>query len=155
MARIPPSVAEFLTSKRIAVAGVSRAGDQPANAIFRKLRDSGHQVVPVNPKATSVEGQHCYPSLATIPGTIDAVVIVTHPADAAGVVREAAALGITRLWFHRAFGAGSVSDEALAECSQRGIRPIVGGCPMMYCDPVDPAHRCFRWWLGMRRRLPA
>jgi hypothetical protein len=24
----------------------------------------------------------------------------------------------------------------------------------MYCEPVDAGHRCFRWWLGLLRRVP-
>ena len=155
MSRIPLAVEAFLSGRRIAVAGVSRGGDQPANAIFRRLRDSGHEVVPVNPKTTEVEGQTCYPDLASVPGTIDGVMVVTHPDASAEVVRQAAARGIRQIWFHRSFGGGSVSVAALRECERQGIEPIVGGCPMMFCAPVDPFHRCMRWFLGLRRRIPA
>jgi uncharacterized protein len=153
--KVPRPVADFLEAKRIAVAGVSRDRNQPANAIFRRLRDTGHEVVPINPKAEEVEGQRCYADLASAPGTIDAVMVVTHPSMSAEVVRQAGERGITRVWFHRSFGDGSVSAEAVAECEARGIAPIVGGCPLMYCGNVDVAHRCFRWWLGMQRRVPA
>ncbi len=154
MSRIPQSVAAFLSSRRIAVAGVSRAGNQPANAIFRKLRDTGHDVVPVNPNATEVEGRKCYADLASIPGEIDAVMVVTHPGISADLVQQAAARGVRQIWFHRSFGDGSVSAAALRECERHGIEPIVGGCPMMFCAPVDPFHRCFRWFLGLQRRIP-
>ncbi len=154
MSRIPQSVEAFLGGRRIAVAGVSRGGNQPANAIFRRLRDSGHDVVPVNPKTTEVEGQVCYADVASIPGPVDGVMVVTHPDVSAEVVRQAAARGIRQIWFHRSFGDGSVSAEALRECEKQGIEPIVGGCPMMFCSPVDPFHRCTRWFLGLRRRIP-
>ena len=154
MTKIPSSVAEFLAGKRIAVAGVSRAGNQPANAIFRRLRDTGHEVIPINPNATEVEGQRCYPDLASVPGTIDGVMVVTHPSMSAEIVRQASERGITKLWFHRSFGDGSVSGEAIAEAEKRGIEPIVGGCPLMYCGNVDLGHRCFRWWLALQRRVP-
>jgi len=152
--RLPDSVADFLSGKRFAIAGVSRSGRQPANAIFRKLRDSGYAVVPVNPNAATVEGVTCYPELASIPGQIDGLVVVTHPDVAPELVRQAAARGISRIWFHRSFGEGSVSDEAVRSCADLGIRAIVGGCPMMYCAPVDVAHRCLRWWLGRSARIP-
>ncbi len=154
MANIPNAVAEFLEGKRIAVGGVARGGDQPANFIFRRLRETGHDVVPVNPNATEVEGERCYPDLASIPGTVDGVMIVTHPSISADLVRQASARGIRKVWFHRSFGDGSVSRAALAECEARGITPIVGGCPMMYCGTVDFGHRCFRWWLRMQGRVP-
>jgi len=153
--RLPELVADFLAGKRFAVAGVSRSGKEAANAVFRKLRDSGYDVVPVNPGAASLEGVNCYPDLASVPGAIDGVVVATHPRVAPEIVRQAAARGIGRIWFHRSFGEGSVSDDALQACAEHGIRPIVGGCPLMYCEPVDVAHRCFRWWLGRAGRVPS
>jgi uncharacterized protein len=150
----PPSVAAFLSGKRVAVAGVSRSGNQPANAILRKLRDSGFDAVPINPQADQLEGTTCYRDLAAVPGTVDGLMIVTHPAVAEGLVRQAAARGIRNVWFHRSFGEGSVSEAALRACTELGIRPIVGGCPLMYCEPVDLAHRCMRWWLGRQERIP-
>ena len=151
---VPPQVTEFLSGKRFVVAGVSRSGSQPANAVFRKLRTCGFEVVPVNPRAAEVEGTACYRDLASVPGTVDGVIVVTPPDAAAAVVEQAAARGIRQIWFHRSFGAGSVSEQALKACTERGIRPIVGGCPLMYCEPVDIAHRCFRWWLGLQERIP-
>ena len=155
MSRVPASVNEFLKGKRFAVAGVSREGNLPANAIFRKLKASGFDVVPVNPNAETVEAVPCYPNLAAIPGAVDGLVIAAHPDVAAGLVKQAAARGVTQIWFHRSFGEGSVSNAALDACRAAGITPIVGGCPLMYCAPVDVAHRCFRWWLGFKGRLPA
>lgn len=154
MSTMPASVSDFLAGKRFAVAGVSRQPNQPANAIFRKLRESGFEVFPVNPNASEIENTKCYPDLASVPGPIDGVVVATHPRAAVEVVRQCAAKGVPRVWFHRSFGEGSVSDEAVRECDTLGIQRIVGGCPLMYCDPVDPAHRCFRWLLGLTGRVP-
>ncbi len=153
--RVPAAVEQFLRGKRFAVAGVSRDGNLPANAIFRKLKAAGYDVVPVNPNAATVEGVSCYPNLGAIPGPVDGLLIAAHPDVAAGLVKQAAALGVKHVWFHRSFGEGSVSPAALDACRAAGIAPIVGGCPLMYCAPVDVAHRCFRWWLGFRGRLPA
>lgn len=150
-----PCVVEFLRGKRIAVAGVSRSGKQPANAVFRKLRDIGVEAIPLNPNADRLEGATCYHDLAAVPGVVDALVVVTHPDVAESLVRQAAARGIRKVWFHRSFGEGSVSEAALRACTELGINPIVGGCPLMCCEPVDVAHRCMRWWLHRQGRLPA
>lgn len=155
MRQVPTVVARFLSGRRFAVAGVSRSGRQPANAIFRRLRDSGFEVVPINPHAKQLEGTVSYPDLASVPGVIDGLMVVTHPAVAADLVRQAGSRGIRQVWFHRSFGEGSVSEAALQACAEFGIEPIVGGCPLMYCEPVDLAHRCFRWWLGRGGRVPA
>ncbi len=154
MVALPSAVAEFLTGKRIVVAGVSRTGRAPANAIFRRLQQCGYEAIPVNPNATQLEGARSYPDLASVPGAVHGVVVATPPAAGASLVRDAAARGIRRIWFHRSFGTGSVSAEALETCRHHGIEPIVGGCPLMYCQPVDPAHRFLRWWLHLWRRVP-
>jgi predicted CoA-binding protein len=154
MTTVPEPVAEFLRAKRIAVAGVSRAAGQAANAVYRKLRDSGYQVFPVNPNASEVEGAKCYPDLASIPGVLDGVVVATHPDVSVDLIRQCGARGVTRVWFHRSFGPGSVSEAAIKECGARGIQCIVGGCPLMYCKPVDIGHRCMRWWLDRQGRVP-
>ena len=154
MVNAPESVAAFLRGRRIGVAGVSRAANQPANAIFRKLRDAGYEVFPINPRASEVEGTKCYSGVGAVPGQLDGVVIVTSPGDSVDVVRQCHDHGVRRVWFHRSFGTGSVSDAALRECKADGIDCIVGGCPMMFCEPVDVGHRCMRWWLQRQGRVP-
>ncbi|HEX5091762.1 MAG TPA: CoA-binding protein [Burkholderiales bacterium] len=144
----------FLACTRVAVAGVSRTGDAPANAIFRRLAETGHDVFAVNPNAPEVEGKPCYPSVGSLPARVEAVMVVTHPSVAARIAKDALDENIRHIWFHRSFGDGSVSAEALELCRSRGVEPIEGGCPLMYCRPVDPAHRFFRWWLRLKGRVP-
>ena len=154
MTNTPALVTEFLRGKRIAVAGVSRSGASAANPVFRKLRASGYDVIPVNPNASEVEGAKCYPDLLSLPGDIEGVVVATHPDVSLTVVRQAIARKVPRVWFHRSFGQGSVSKEAVEECASKGVACIVGGCPLMYCQPIDFGHRCMRAWLGWRGHLP-
>lgn len=140
------AVDDFLAQRRIAVAGVSRDGDLPANLIFRKLRDHGYEVYAVNPSADRVEGAACYKDLAAVPVPLDGVVAATPPDATADVVRQCAELGIPRVWMHRSFGRGSVSDSAVDEGRHDGLTVIAGGCPMMFVKP-DPVHTCMRWVL--------
>ncbi|MCP4654272.1 MAG: CoA-binding protein [bacterium] len=148
------AVDEFLAQKRIAVAGVSRKSGEAANIVYKKLRGSGYQVFPVNPNADQVEGDPCYPDLASIPEGVDAVVVATPPQAGEQIVRECAELGISRVWMHRSFGQGSVSDDAVELCREKKISVIAGGCPMMFCEPVDLAHKCLRWILKVSGGLP-
>lgn len=154
MATVPASISTFLAGSRLAVAGVSRDGAQAANAIYRRLRDTGHDVAPVNPHATEIEGARCFPSVADVPGPLDGVVIATAPEVATEVVRQCAARGVKQVWFHRSIGDGSVSDEAVRVARELGLEPIVGGCPLMFCGQVDPFHACMRWWLQRAGRVP-
>lgn len=154
MPGVPDAVAEFLRGKRFAVAGVARSAGSAANPVFRKLRAAGYETVPINPNATEVEGVRCYPDVGAVPGALDGVVIATHPDVSVEIVRQCAERGVPRVWLHRSFGTGSVSEAAVRACGASGIRCIVGGCPLMYCQPVDFAHRCMRWWLRRSGRVP-
>ena len=154
MAHLPSSVDRFLKSGRLAVAGVSRSGKQPANHIFRRLVANGFDVVPLNPGTDEIEGARCYPDVATVPGELGGVVVVTHPKDSADVVRQCAERGVRHVWFHRSVGQGSVSEDAVAACARAGIECIEGGCPLMFCEPVDVGHRCMRWWFQRTGRVP-
>ncbi len=154
MPHTPDAVAKFLSGKRLAVAGVSRQPNQAANAIFQKLVAGGYTVYPLNPHATQLEGVATYPDLASLPEPVDGIVVATHPDVAPEIVRQAADRGVRRLWFHRSFGRGSVSEAAVRLCGERGLECIVGGCPLMFVEPVDVGHRCMRWWLQRRGRVP-
>ncbi len=149
------AIDDFLAQPRIAVAGVSReAAGHGGNVVYKRLRDRGYQVFAVNPNADTIEGDTCYRDLRSIPGGVDAVVIATAPDAAESVARECKELGITRVWMHRSFGAGSVSAEAHEFCRTNGIASIAGGCPLMYGRTSDGGHRMMRWWLGLLGRLP-
>jgi len=153
MTRLDEAVRQFLEQKRIAVAGVSRGGKLPANAIYRKLRGAGYEVFAVNPATIEVEGGRCYPNLRSIPGGVEAVVIATPPDAADALVHESAELGIRHVWMHRSFGQGSVSASAVALGREKGLSVIDGACPMMYVNP-DVGHRCIRWILKVTGGLP-
>lgn len=145
---------EFLSQQRIAVAGVSRDGKQPANLIYRRLRDTGHEVFAVNPNASEVEGDHCYSSVRSIPGPVDGVVIVTPPDASLDVAADCAAAGVPRVWLHRGMGPGSSSEEAVAFCHEHGISAIPGGCPCMFGETSDPGHKCMLAMLRATGKVP-
>jgi hypothetical protein len=145
---------EFLAQRRIAVAGVSRDAKQPANLIYRRLRDTDHVVFAVNPNADQVEGDPSYRSVADIPDGVDGVVVVTAAEMSAAVVSDCVAARVPRVWLHRGLGPGSTSDEAVAICRDNGIEVIPGGCPNMFGATSDPGHRCMRLMLQGTHKIP-
>jgi predicted CoA-binding protein len=161
MATIDPLVKDFLAQKRIAVAGVSRTREDAANLIYRKLRHAGYRVFAINPNAPTFDGDPCYPDLKSLPEPVDGVVIITRPAIAEQIVRQCIELGIPRVWMHCSLGTRpklakklaatitSVSEEAVRLCRENNIAVIPGGCPMMFCEPVDFGHKCMRWSLRL------
>ena len=154
MTNLQEEAREFLSCERIAVVGVSRDPRQTANAIYKKLRHTVPHVFAVNPRSDSAEGDPCYPDLRSIPGGVQAAVLVVPPSSVLEIVRQCHELRIDRVWMHRSIGSGSVSTDAVDFCRMNSIRVIAGACPMMYCQPVDFAHRCMRTVLGWFGGLP-
>jgi predicted CoA-binding protein len=155
MSNLESLVRDFLAQKKIVVAGVSRSDpNAPANLIYRKLRGAGYRVFAVNPQADSVEGDRCFHDLRSLPEPVDAAVLATPAAAARRLVEECFTAGISRVWMHRSLGEGSVSDDAVEFCREKNIAVIPGGCPMMFCPPVDFGHKCMRWFLRLTGSLP-
>jgi uncharacterized protein len=153
MQSVKKAASAFLANKRVAVTGVSRtAKGHGSNLVYKRLRERGYEVFPVNPNADRVEGDLCYPDLRSIPGGVDAVVIGTRPELAEGTVRQCAELGIRQVWMHWGAGDSSVSDAATAYGRANGITVIDGGCPLMFGPTSDVGHKLMRFALG--RRIP-
>lgn len=146
---------DFLAQRRIAVAGVSRTGQSPANAIYRKLKENGFTVYAINPNADMVEGEKAYPNVAAIPDAVDGVVIVTTPDATEQIVRDCHAAGVKRVWIHQGFVHGSsLSTSAVQYARDHDMTVIAGACPMMFLKP-DIFHGGMRWVLGATGKLPA
>ncbi len=151
MSKIDQLAEEFLAQKNIAVAGVSRKSNGTANIIFKRLKETGHNVFPVNPNTDSFEGVKCYPDVKSIEPKPDGVVIVTNPAVCEKIVNDCVEVKIKHVWMHNMMGhkgsdkpASSISSKAVQMCRDNNISLIPGGCPMMFCGHVDFGHKLFR-----------
>lgn len=155
MVTIQQAAEEFLSSRRIAVTGVSHAPQgHGSNAVYKRLRERGYEVFAVNPSVESVEGDLAYPDLKAIPGGVEAVVIATRPEHAETTMREVVELGIRRVWMHRAFGEGSVSASATAYGREHAVTVIDGGCPLMFGTTSDGGHRFLCALLKLTGKVP-
>ncbi len=166
MPSIDPLVKEFLAQKRIAVVGVSESRASAANLNYKKFKDAGYTVFPVNPHTETFEGDPCYPNLRALPDKPDGVFLVVNPANTEKLVRECIELGIPRVWMHCALGSspkiakeaaakiGSASAEAVRLCREYGISVIPGGCANMFLNP-DFGHRCMRGVLWLTGSMAA
>ncbi|MDF2631109.1 MAG: CoA-binding protein [Symbiobacteriaceae bacterium] len=133
------AINEFLGCRRIAVVGVSRNTAEFANTIYRKLKEKGYEVVPVNPKAEQVEGDVCYPTLGAVPGAVDGVLVLLPPGQNLAVVQECLAVGVKRVWFLKP------SKMAADVASRAGMTVVDGACPHMFLGGGFPhnLHRVF------------
>jgi predicted CoA-binding protein len=146
------SIQDFLGTKNVAFVGVSRDPRQFANVVYRRLRDGGRTLYPVNALAdhAPIEGDRSYTSLAEVPDPIDGVLVMVPAAQAADVVRAAIDRGVGSVWLHRGVGRGSVSDEAVRLCREAGIDVVDGACPLMFEEPVTGVHRLHKLLSGRK-----
>ena len=139
-----PKIEAFLQLKNIAVLGYSSQGNQPSNAIYKKLKDNGYKVFAVNPKADQIKDVPCYPDVMSIPDRVQGAVLCTPASAAEQAVKDCADHDITQVWMHTGMGPGSYDQKAFATAKKLGMEVIPGGCPMMYVKP-DIFHRCMGW----------
>jgi hypothetical protein len=117
-------VEEFARGDGWAVVGASADRSKFGNITFRELKRRGKRVYPVNPRATVVEGEPCYPDLSALPERVERVLIVVPPKQGERVVREAEEAGIKNVWFQP----GAESEAALAFCEAHGMVAVSGHC---------------------------
>ncbi|HEY3340502.1 MAG TPA: CoA-binding protein [Anaerolineae bacterium] len=134
------AIQEFIEGKRIAILGVSRSGKKFGNIAYTELKQRGYQVFIVHPEAKEIDGEPCYPSLASLKGQVDGVLICVPPLQAEQAVREAAGAGMKHIWLQQ----GAQSPAVLAAARELGVDPIVGKCILMYAQPVQSFHRVHR-----------
>jgi predicted CoA-binding protein len=146
---------DFLSHRRIAVTGVSRAPTgHGSNAVYTRLKDRGYEVFAVNPNADEVEGDRSYSNLKAIEGGVDAVVVATRPDHAEATMRECVEVGVKKVWMHRSLGQGSLSVAATEYGRSHGIEVIDGGCPLMFDPCADGGHKAMKWILTLTGNVP-
>ncbi len=137
-----PAIQEFVGGKSIAIVGVSRSGKKFGNTAYRELQRRGYQVFQVHPEVGEIEGEPCYPDLASLRGRVDGVVVCVPSKQGEGVLRQAAENGMRRVWLQQ----GAESPELLALAKQLGLQAVSGRCILMYAQPVLGFHRWHRGW---------
>jgi uncharacterized protein len=141
---------DFLSSERIAVAGVSRDKKKFGNIVFKDLKRKGYNVVPVNPNVDDIEGTKCYSSLDDIPGEIQAVISVTSPDKTLTMLKDLKRKDIRDFWMIK----GSESIEAVEFCNKAGINAVAGECILMFAQP-EGFHKFHRFINKVFGKLPA
>lgn len=148
-------ITEFLNQKRLAVVGVSREPRDFSRSLFREFLKQGYDVVPVNPRATEIEGRPCFAHLGEISPPVEGALLMTAPDFTEQVVRECVAAGIPRVWMYRASGKGAVHPAAASYCREQGIQLIEGYCPFMFFARPAFFHRLHKFCMKLVGSYPA
>jgi len=141
------SIKTFLSLKNIAVIGVSSEGKGFGVSVYRHLKQSNYDVIPINPKGGFIDGEKLETSLKSVNSKVDGIVTVVPPVETEKVVKEAKELGIKNIWMQQ----GSESNAAIDFCKDNQIDFVNGECIMMFSEPVNSIHKFHRtiWkWIG-------
>ncbi|GAA0709291.1 CoA-binding protein [Dactylosporangium roseum] len=120
----------------IAVVGASRDPQKPAHWVPKMLQEQGWRIIPVNPYADRLFGEHAYARLADIPEHVDVVEVFRPSGDAPEIVREAAAIGAGAVWLQL----GVISEEAGRLARSAGLGYVEDTCMGMERTLADMVH---------------
>ena len=113
------------TIKTIAIVGISKNEHKDSHYVGRYLQRAGYTIVPVNPTASTILGEQCYPDLESIPFPVDVVDIFRKPEEAVAVVGQALLLRPKVVWLQLGVG---THEEAARKAGAAGCLLIQNRC---------------------------
>ncbi len=122
----------LLTTKTIAVVGMSSKPNRPSQDVPLYLKAHGYNIIPVNPKASEIAGMKAYPDLLSIPEKVDLVEIFMRPEDVPPIVEDAIKIGARVVWMQE----GIVNQAAAERAERAGLTAVQDMC-------MRVAHRYF------------
>ena len=135
------TIESFLSTKKLAIAGASRNPKKFGRVVYDTMKQKGFTVYGVNPHTESLNGDPCYPDIASLPAEVDRVYIVTPPEKTAENVQQALDRGIRNIWIQQRSDTG----EALDLLKDKDVNLIHNECILMYAAPVQGVHKFHRF----------
>jgi predicted CoA-binding protein len=117
-------IRQTLDRPRIAIVGLSSNDLRASNFVGRYLLRCGYDVIPVNPRETSILGRESYPSLSDIPGPVDTVDVFRHPDAVPDIAAEAVTIHARCLWLQY----GVISQEGANIAADGGLDVVIDRC---------------------------
>ena len=108
----------------IAVVGASRDPRKAGGSVPEGLQRRGFRVIPINPYAQTLFGEHVYRSLLDVPDKIDIVDVFRPAQDTPEIARQAVAVGARALWLQLDIR----SDEARRIAEAAGLDYVEDEC---------------------------
>ena len=143
------AINDFISSKRLAVVGVSHNQHKFGTAAYAELKKRGYQVFGVNPTLPEIAGDRCYKDLTSLKDQIDGAVVCVPPDKLEPILREASSIGLRNIWLQQ----GAESDEAMKVGCDLGLNLVSGKCILMYAEPVNGFHGFHRFFVRLTGRL--
>ena len=119
------------TTKTLAVVGLSPQWHRPSFFAAKYMQSHGYRIIPVNPTATEILGERCYPSLTAAAEAlarqgvkIDLVDCFRKSEDIAPIADEAIAIGAKTLWMQ----IGVIDEASAAKARAAGLEVVMNRC---------------------------
>tara|TARA_A100001037_G_C14889291_1_gene517621 strand:+ start:332 stop:700 length:369 start_codon:yes stop_codon:yes gene_type:complete len=111
---------------RVVVLGASRNRAKFGNKAVRAYRQTGHEVIPINPLAQEIEGCPCYPSIDVVPGAVDIVSVYLPPERLLEGLPAIARKGCRELWVNP----GAESEAVIEKAERLGLN-VIQACSLV------------------------
>jgi acetyl coenzyme A synthetase (ADP forming)-like protein len=92
MKKIVQNLKSVFSPRTVAIVGASATANKIGNVLLRNFIDGKFpgKVYPVNPKYQEIAGLKCYPSVSSIPGKVDCVIVATPAETVPDIVDDCA-----------------------------------------------------------------
>jgi len=118
---------ELLKLKNWAVVGTTKDTSKFGYRVYKKLKNSGYNVYPVNPGLDEIRGEKCYHSLTDMEDNIDVVSLIVNPKIGIEVLEKVNEKGIKNVWCQP----GAESQELIDKAKEYGMKIIVNECVLV------------------------
>ncbi len=122
-------------AKTIAVVGASKNPEKDAHKIPKYLQEHGYRIIPVNPTADVILGEHAYRSLSDIREPYDVVDIFRPSEDVPPIVDEAIRGPAKVIWMQL----GIENDAAAKKAEAAGKIVVQNACMMIAHRKLVPS----------------
>lgn len=112
-----------------AVVGVTTDEDKYGYKIYKRLKEKGYSVYPVNPNYDTIDEDKVYKNILELPEKPDVVNFVVNPMIGIKIVEQCAKLGIKHIWLQP----GTVSDELL-QCARENDMFSTQACVLVVAN---------------------
>ena len=119
------TIDQVLAMKTWAIVGLGNNPERAAYGVSKLLKEKGHRIVPIYPRAETVHGEVGYRTLSEIPFPVDVVDCFVNSKLVGKVVNEAIEIGAKAVWLQLEV----IDEEAIARAEAAGLLAIMDRCP--------------------------
>ena len=115
---------DIFSFKNIAVVGLSPNPARPSNYVSKYMLENGYNIIPVNPGYKSIFNIECFPSLDSIPYSIDIVNVFRNSKYVLPIIKDALFIKSKVIWLQD----GVESNEGKILALKSGVKFVSNDC---------------------------